>query len=304
MCCNLMAQGPLAVPVRAQEPVEVYLNDEYWGLYTRREAIEDAIARFEGLEDIGTLNVADTNQNTVFGDASGLSEAFQRIEALDLSREEDQQTLNELLDTESFLNWMAVNAYFGTSNLYHEVFFYQMGEGPWKCATGDFAYAFFAASDNSIGRLVKQDQANSGASLLASRMLQEPVYRDGLLARLGALYQALPTPVMQAAVDAESARIASVLPAHMDRWSGEFSQAMGDEYAYPPADAQEALRFQQYRVYRLRDKTLVQRPWYLYDSVQRELKIADEDMARYFGSAPELPEVPDDTWEEYKAVNP
>ena len=34
MCGNLIAQGPVAVPVRAQEPVEVYLNGEYWGLYT------------------------------------------------------------------------------------------------------------------------------------------------------------------------------------------------------------------------------------------------------------------------------
>lgn len=76
MCGNLIAQGPVAVPVRAQEPVEVYLNGEYWGLYTRREVIENAIARFEGLADTAGLKVADANRKAVCGDVTDLTEAF------------------------------------------------------------------------------------------------------------------------------------------------------------------------------------------------------------------------------------
>lgn len=306
VCGNLIAQGPVAVPVRAQEPVEVYRNGEYWGLYTRREVIEDAIVRFEGLADTAGLKVADVNRKAVCGDVTGLTEAFQSIKELDLSLEEDRQTLEELLDTESFLNWLAVNAYFGTADLYGEIYFYQIDEGPWKCAAGDFAYALITASDNSLGRVANQDEAQPSlgeTARLAGKMLKVSEYRDAFLTKLGALYQALPVEVMQAAVDTENARIAAVLPAHTARWADAFAQALGDAYSYP-ADAQEAELFQQYRVYRLRDKTLVQRPWYLYDSVQRELEVTDEDMTRYFGSKPELPEVPDDTWEEYKANNP
>lgn len=306
VCGNLIAQSPVAVPVRAQEPMEVYLNGEYWGLYTRREVIEDAIVRFEGLADTAGLKVADANRKAVCGDVTGLTEAFRSIKELDLSLEEDRQTLEELLDTESFLNWLAVNAYFGTADLYGEIYFYQIGEGPWKCAAGDFAYAMITASDNSLGRVANQDEAQpslSETAILAGKMLKVSEYRDAFLTKLGALYQALPVEVMQAAVDTENARIAAALPAHTARWADAFAQALGDAYSYP-ADAQEAALFQQYRVYRLRDKTLVQRPWYLYDSVQRELEVSDEDMARYFGSKPELPEVPDDTWEDYKANTP
>ena len=306
VCGNLIAQGPVAVPVRAQEPVEVYRNGEYWGLYTRREVIEDAIVRFEGLADTAGLKVADVNRKAVCGDVTGLTEAFQSIKELDLSLEEDRQTLEELLDTESFLNWLAVNAYFGTADLYGEIYFYQIDEGPWKCAAGDFAYALITASDNSLGRVANQDEAQPSlgeTARLAGKMLKVSEYRDAFLTKLGALYQALPVEVMQAAVDTENARIAAVLPAHTARWADAFAQALGDAYSYP-ADAQEAELFQQYRVYRLRDKTLVQRPWYLYDSVQRELEVTDEDMTRYFGSKPELPEVPDDTWEDYKANTP
>ena len=305
VCGNLIAQGPAAVPMRAQEPVEVYLNGEYWGLYTRREVIEDAIARFEGLEDTAGLNVADANRKAVCGDVTSLTEAFRSMNELDLSQEEDRQILGELLDTESFLNWLAVNSYFGTADLYGEIFFYQIDKGPWKCATGDFAYALITASDNSLGRVANQDEAQpalSDTAILAGKMLKEPVYRDAFLTKLGALYQALPVETMQAAVDAENARIAAALPEHMARWADAFAQTLGDKFNYP-ADAQEAELFQQYRVYRLRDKTLVQRPWYLYDSVQRELEVSDEDMARYFDPIPELPKVPEDTWEDYKAAN-
>lgn len=305
VCGSLIAQGPIAVPVPAQEPVEVYLNGEYWGLYTRREVIEDTIARFEGIGQTDALHVATANLHAIVGDAAGLQEAFRQIESLDLSHEEERQTLSALLDTESFLNWMAVNAYFGNANLFGEIFYYQPGEGPWKCAAGDFAFALSFASDNTIGRLAVQDGAQPSwgeTAKLAGRLLQEPVYREAFLAKLGALYQALPTPVMQAAVDAENARIAAALPAHMERWAEPFAQALPDEYDYPAADA---LSFQHYRLYRLRDKTLVQRPWYLYDSAQRELAASDEDMARYFGDPrPELPEVPGDTWEDYKAAHP
>lgn len=289
--------------MRAQEPVEVYRNGEYWGLYTRREVIEDAIVRFEGLADTAGLKVADANRKAVCGDVTDLTEAFQSIKELDLSLEEDRQTLEELLDTESFLNWLAVNSYFGTADLYGEIYFYQIDEGPWKCAAGDFAYALITASDNSLGRVANQDEAQPSlgeTAILAGKMLKVSEYRDAFLTKLGALYQALPVEVMQAAVDTENARIAAALPAHTARWADAFAQALGDAYSYPVA-AQEAALFQQYRVYRLRDKTLVQRPWYLYDSVQRELEVSDEDMERYFGSKPELPEVPDDTWEEYKA---
>lgn len=306
VCGSLIAQGTVAVPVRAQEPVEVYLNGEYWGLYIKRETIEDAIARFEGLPDAAVLNVAGANGNAICGDASGLAEAFRRAEGLDLSNEADRQTLNGLIDTESLLNWLAVNTYFGTADLYAEVFFYQAGDDPWKCAAGDFAFALLNAEDNTVGRVVAEDAAQpqmSDALALARKMLAEPSYREAFLTKLGALYQALSTPVMQAAADAESARIAAALPAHTNRWAEAFAAALGDEYGYP-ADAQEAALFWQYRLYRLRDKTMLRRPWYVYDSAQSELNVSDEDMARYFGGAkPELPEVNDDTWEEYREAH-
>lgn len=308
VCCRLIGQGPVASPVRTQEPVIVYLNGEYWGLYNKREMIEDAIAHFENLPDTAQLSVARFNGQPVWGDASGVAALYGKSQTLDLSLAEARQTLNGLLDTDSFLNWMAVNTYLGNANLHGELYLYRVGDGPWKFATGDFAYAFYSASDNSIARLVKQENTRFSwgkAAELADRMLQQPEYQGAFLAKLGALYQAWPADVMQAAVDVEKERIGDAMPAHMERWADEYVQVMGKEYVYPAANGEEALLFWQYRVYRLRDKTLVRRPWYVYDSVQNALGVSDADMVRFFGSTkPELPQVPEDSWMDFQSAAP
>lgn len=304
VCCNLIEQGPIDVPVRAQEPVNVYLNEEYWGMYTWREDIVDAITHFEGLKDKTSLNVRGVNKDTIHGDISGITEAIERVKSLNLALESDQQKLDKLLDADSFLNWLAVNSYFGVGNFLSEVVFYQIDDGPVKCAMGDMAYAFFTAESNPFATLDEYRAVHLDAAVLANMMLEQPVYRDAFLYKLGILYQTFTTSLMQEVVDAENARIASALPAHMSRWVDEFRYALADEYRYSPADVQEALLYQQYRVYRLRDKTVVCRPWYVYDIVQSELNVSDEDMVRYFGGIkPEQPVVDGDNWEAYKATH-
>lgn len=308
LCCGLVEQSPMATPVRAQEPVQVYLNGEYRGLYTKQETIQDAIARFENLSDTARLTIAKANLQALCGDASGLAELFRWVETADFSLEENIQTLNGLLDTDSFLNWMAVNTYFGNGNLYGELYFYRNGSEPWKCATGNFSYSLRAAADHSADRLVIEAGTQNRwgeAAELADKLLRVPVYRDGFLYRLGALYQALPASVMQAAVDAADARIASALPAHMDIWAEAFAGAMAADYGYPAANGAEALLYRNYCVARLREEMLALRPYYVYDSVQRALEVPDAEMEKWFGGGkPELPQTPDLSWETYRTGQP
>lgn len=301
-CSGLVAQCPVAVPVRTQEPVEVYVNGDYRGLYSRREDIADAIARFEGLDSAATLNVTDVNKKAFCGDASGIANALQQLKGLNLSLEADRQTLSTLLDTESFLNWAAVNAFFGNLNMNNDVIFYQVGNGPIKCAMGDFAYALMFAAHNPYASL--NTITTDVAIIIESMLLNQPEYREAFLTKLGALYQALPTQTLQQAVDAANAQIASALPRHMERWTAAFIQAMAGKNNYLVTNTQEALLYQQYSIYRLRDKTLVRHPWYLYDLTQSALDVSDADMLRYFGSEkPALIEVPAESWETYKAAN-
>ena len=103
VCRSLIASGPLPVAVQAQEPVEVYLNGEYWGLYAKQETMEDAIVRFEGLADASTLRVSN--------DDDILKETMKQVAKLDLAKAEDRAALEKLIDTDNMLNWLAVDVY-------------------------------------------------------------------------------------------------------------------------------------------------------------------------------------------------
>ncbi len=304
VCCSLIEQSGMAVPLRMQEPVIVYLNDAYWGLYTRREHIEDAIARFEKVDDTANINVADANCHIVFGETSELEADIMVLKSLDLSSEEDREIQQNLWDAESFLKCLAINAYFGNSNLYGSVFLYQINGGPWKCAMGDFTYSFGSSQDNSIARYVSYENGSTptgNIAVIAERLLKVPVYREMFLNQMGKLYQILTVPLMQNCVDEAKMRIAEALPKQDERWASDFILVNDGDTRFPANDVSEAKIFHSYCVFRLRDKTIPRRPWYIYDSVQRELQVSDEDMNYYFGSAkPSLPEVPTDDWASYK----
>lgn len=200
------------------------------------------------------------------------------------------------------MNWAAVNAFFGNPNMKSDVIFYQVENGPIKCAMGDFAYALMFAAHNPYASL--NTITTDVVIIIESMLLNQPEYREAFLTKLGALYQALPTQTFQQAVDASNAQIASALPRHMERWTAAFIQAMAGKNNYLVTNTQEALLYQQYSIYRLRDKTLVRHPWYLYDLTQSALDVSDADMLRYFGSEkPALIEVPAESWETYKAAN-
>lgn len=183
-----------------------------------------------------------------------------------------------------------------------DVIFYQVENGPIKCAMGDFAYALMFAAHNPYASL--NTITTDVVIIIESMLLNQPEYREAFLTKLGALYQALPTQTLQQAVDVANAQIASALPRHMERWTAAFIQAMAGKNNYLVTNTQEALLYQQYSIYRLRDKTLVRHPWYLYDLTQSALDVSDADMLRYFGSEkPALIEVPAESWETYKAAN-
>lgn len=303
VCSDLIEDGPVAVPVGGQSAVEVYVNDDYRGLYLLQGDIVDTILSFEALESTDTLNITDVNNKAICGDPFSIAAALEQIKGLDLSLEADRQTLATLLDTESFLNWLAVNTFFGNGNMRSDIIFYQVDNGTLKCAMGDFAYVFMSAATNPYASMNDASSAFT-VDILQRKLLNQSEYRDAFLTKLGALYQALSVQKIQQAVDAENEKIATALSRHTERWADEFAQAMSEKYIYPVTNAQEALLYQQYSVYRLRDKTLLRQPWYLYDLTQSELNVSNEDMLRYFGSEKaELAEVPTDNWEAYKAAH-
>lgn len=299
LCSSLLSRLSSGICVCAAEPVEVYLNGEYMGIYSRRESVKTAVTRFEKSVGPYTLNIANAGGSTVYGDATGLKKALKAF-----SEGGKPEELAEILDIESLLEHMAVNMYFGCADIIGNLNLYQVNDGLWKCVTLDFPYAYFKTPESPAAAL-KQSQHGYLAETVYA-LLEYPEYMDLFCEKLSVLYRELPTDVMRETAEMENARIASALPAHMERWTDETIKALKDAYPiYSVSDAQEALRYQRYRVYYLRDVSLVKYPWDLCVSMKKEFDLPDEVMDKYFGTVIGTePEVTVLTPEEFYVANP
>ncbi len=302
---DLLAQSTVPMAVPYGEPVEVYINDEYQGLYTLLETMETAIARFEGTEDPAMINIADCNGKSVFGNISDLTEINRCIRELNLAVDEDRQILSGYIDVDSLLNWMAVNVYIGNTSVYESVCIYNVDNGLLKFATNHFSYAFCAWSDNSISRMEKGTQVPcSGLDLrnLTSVILQEPFYRDIFLTKLGALYHDLTIPMMQETAGHAYARIETTLPAHTERWADETIRTLSDvNYHLVPVNADEFILYYRFRTETLKDTTIVNRPWYLYESIKTAWAMTDEELESYLGEVEHMESTDElDNWDVWR----
>jgi AcrR family transcriptional regulator len=122
----------------------------------------------------------------------------------------------------------------------------------------------------------------SGAlyALIDRKILEVDEYRDRFLTRLGLMYQRITVPNMQAELDECIALIAPEMPIHFERWAEYNDKKINSD---SPLSADGAMRYWKERIRRMREETMVMRPYNLYGFVQEEFKLSDEDMIYYFG---------------------
>jgi len=109
--------------VQATAPVCVYINGEYYGTYWFTEAFDDSYFRkkygdYEGemvvLEDnIGYSEPLETDDELLQEFKEEYNVLFPALAELNLSDEENWRYLNEVIDVENFVQYMALENYFG-----------------------------------------------------------------------------------------------------------------------------------------------------------------------------------------------
>ena len=92
---------------------------------------------------------------------------------------------------------------------------------------------------------------------------------------------------MQSALDECVAVMAPEMPTHFTRWAPENDTEVNSELSQDP---DEALAYWQRRITRMRDGTMVKRPYYIYQDIQTAFGLSEAEMVQYFGS--EVPTAP------------
>lgn len=262
------------------KPVTVYLNGEYWGQYNMRELPDsETVCRFEGVNP-DTVDGVYFAEGLNDGSITALSRELKKLDPVNNAA--DREYLEQNVDVDSFLNWLAIEMYFGNSDAVSSFTAYRIPGQPWKCVLNELEYGLFLSSFNASESFLKEEGfgAQKADNTIFRKILEIDEYRHVFLRKLGQLYQKLTTEVMQAELELCTAMIEPEMERHFERWALYHETVLNPEI---PKSVKKAMEYWRKRIERMRDGTMKKRPWYVYTQAQEFFSLSNAEMKQYFG---------------------
>ena len=146
-------------------------------------------------------------------------------------------------------------------------------------------YGLFRSYFDSPASYIKetgmgQEKINN---VIFRKILEVDEYRVLFYRKMGAIYQVMTTEVMQKELDECVARIETEMPIHFERWAEYNDRVINFD---SPLTSDGALRYWRERVRRMREETMVLRPYWIYTLFQQAFGLSTDEMNFYFGSPP------------------
>ncbi len=278
---------------QAWKPVAVYLNGVYWGHYNLRERVDRFfVAQHEGLplEEAENMDILEADGKVHYGSNKEYNAMLKKIKAGDpANNEEDLKYLEDNIDIENHIEYMALEMFVGNSDIGNTRFYRLHQEGSkWKWIWYDADYGLYSSDFNSPRSYTKDSgmgQMNIDNTIF-KKVLSVPKYKDMFLRKLGEIFQTFTTEYMMGYLDQCISEISPELNMHFARWAEEHDPLVMSEW---PTSPDAAYRYWETRINRLRN-TLKKRPNLLWGMVQEQFKLSNAQMLEYFGPRPEMPE--------------
>jgi len=280
------------------KPVVVYLNGEYWGHYNMRERKDRfSIAQHEGLDleedaDIyENIVIARGNWSLVQGTTADSKEyraMLTKYKTLNPNKNpEDLQYIYDTVDVESFIEWFCIKAFYGDSDP-GNIMYYKLPGGKWKCLMFDLDYGMYNSSFESPRSYLKEEGMGQQEinNVIFRKIFESDELREQLLTRFGVIFQTLTVEVMQAMLDECAAIIKPELQMHYARWAAYKEPTINSD---SPTTADGYMRYWQVRINRMRNETMLYRPYRLWGYIQQFWGLSDAQMIHYFGERPANP---------------
>ena len=290
---NAQADVPSTVIHQAWNPVVVYLNGQYWGHYNMRERADRYfIAQHEGLDlsQADQMDVLEASGKLVFGSDKEYKEMLSRIKnSSPGTSESDLQYITDNIDVDNYFDYMSFELFFGNSDPGNIRFYRLKTEGSkWRWIFYDADYGLFRSGFDSMTSYLKDSGAGEQKinNTIIRKLLENQEMLDKFLARLGEIYQFFTTDKMLSIYNDMAATLAPEMPMHFSRWAEENDKAINID---SPTTPEGALRYWNTRLDYTRN-VLKKRPTYFYEMVQERLQLSSEQMLKYFGEKPALPD--------------
>lgn len=170
----------------------VYLNGEYYGIYILKENISPGLyARWAGVSRKSVLSTVPH-----ISDTDDYLAMYHFISEQDMGVEENYRRACELLDTDSFIDWVILEGVSGNYDLFRNVRFFRSTESDRGYQLALFDLDNSLRDDGTTWHILfyrkdKEGFFNSNASRILLSLLDNPDFRERFLRRYAQVYSSV-----------------------------------------------------------------------------------------------------------------
>lgn len=196
--------------------IVLYLNGEYWGIYSIRE--HHSVEHYASHMGFPIDSVTMVKNYATAG--TEMYPVHRYCDRTDFSVQENYEELKKILDVNSFADWIIIQAYCGNFDIYGNMrYYYSSVDGLWRCGLVDVDLGMFR--DKNFEDL----KTTLHHSVFVNALYSNEEFQDLLAKRLAEL---LKGPLSDAYINAKIEEMADMvrpeLAREKERWGGTISQ--------------------------------------------------------------------------------
>ena len=127
-------------------PCVVYINGEYWGLYTIREKVnEDYLASYHGV-DPDQVDILVWNGFAKAGSNEAYKALVDYVATHDMQNQEYYDYVTSQIDIDNFIDYLIIESYFGNTDNGNIKYWRDQNGGKWRWILYDMDWALFQST--------------------------------------------------------------------------------------------------------------------------------------------------------------
>jgi len=235
--CSEVIEGQMDLDYMDYQPVVVYLNGEYWGLYDLREKIcESYVANRTGCEE-DQIDMIKGNDHIMSGSYDDYEALLKFVNSHDLSKAENYAYVESQVDVKEFINYWIAETFFVNTDT-GNIKFYQVKDGnsKWRWVMFDYDWALFSSThwQNYLEEIVNPSGHGVGRAFetdLMRGLMKNANFRQIFLdSYVYHLENTFATERLLEIFDREIARISAEMPYQIEKWGTHSSVSRWESY--------------------------------------------------------------------------
>ena len=218
--------GQMDIDYQAYQPVTVYINGEYWGMYNMREKTNQFYPEHNYGINADSVDLIEGISNTAHGDGSTYRELLNFVSENDMTTRVNYEHVKTQIDMTEFMNYFITEIYVCNHDwLYQNIKCWRNHSlgGKWRWLLYDLDWGFSGElvwktedyKDNTFQWV--QDQGE--ASLLFRKLMENEAFRSEFIQRFAThMNLTFQTDRVRSTIEALTDRIAPEIPRQIERW--------------------------------------------------------------------------------------